>query len=278
MQFTSANDGVTWSAETVLINTGKDIRDVEVTRLANDDLICTYTERSSGVGADDFTPYIIKSTDDGATWGSPVHVATSFTHATFDGFVTAKVIELANGDLLAALYGLDAGGVDGTNNYCRLSKSTDAGATWADFGTIVAAGTSSRVWQEPVLLLRPNGDIYCTLRSDTEPQGIFLTVSTDDGSSWSAPTRLFDGSGRPTIFEDATGVLWICYRRQQSANGTCAVRSSADDGVTWSKPYDVDGSLFGYGGFVSVPTGLGLLYSRELSAGATADLKFVLLS
>lgn len=265
VKFTSTDYGLTWSSETTIRDNTKDIRDPDLVTLANGNVVCTFTERTNSAAATDFIPYAMVSTDGGATWGSPVVITSGFSGW---GFISARVLELANGDLLAPLYGND-----GTTDYCRVSKSTDGGATWTALSTVVAAGTSSRVWDEPYLT-RDGSTIYCAIRSDTSTAGIYIATSADSGATWSAPVRQFDGSGRPSIFHTADDGLAILYRHTSPSSGRTAARFSFDDATTWSSPYLLNSTKWmTYGSWTDLlPHQIGCVWCVELNSVSAAAL------
>lgn len=257
VKFTGNATGSSWSAPTTIIDTAKDIRDTEVMTLASGDLICTYTERSEGL--EDFVPKCMISTDDGATWGSPITITNGFTGYAF---ITAKIVELAGGDLLAPIYGINTGGVNGTDDYCRVSRSTDGGATWSNLATIVATGTNSEAWTEPQIALKASGDLVCMIRCEDGPN-TYMSTSTDDGATWSAPVLVFPGGGRPSVMETADGALVVMNRA--AGSGAPRARWSFDDGVTWSGAFAFGSPwAFVYGSWVTLLSGdLGALWSHE---------------
>lgn len=271
VKYTGNSTGSSWSGPTTVIDNSNDLRDVELVKLANDDLLCTYTERSNIETAEDFVPKVIKSTDDGATWGSPVTITHGFTGW---GFITSKIVELTpGGDLLAPIYGLDSGGVSGSTDYCRLSKSTDGGATWSAFSTIVASGTSSKAWSEPQVALRSNGDLVCAIRRDSGAD-TYLSTSTDDGATWSAPALIHDGGGRPSIIETPDDALMLVARTDAYPTDPI-VRWSFDDGATWAS-FNL-GAIwpFVYGSWIVLASGnVGLVWCVEDNSDFTADMYF----
>jgi BNR repeat-like domain len=87
-------------------------------------------------------------------------------------------------------------------------KSTDGGATWgkptqvAELNEIEPlADTAFRVNSFPAAAAAPNGDLYATWTTDTEPTGsvAVYSKSTDSGATWSAPTRVFAAATRTPI-------------------------------------------------------------------------------
>lgn len=267
VRFLGNDDGSSWTGPVDIIDNSKDIRDAEVTTLASGDLICSYTDRTEAT--EDFAPHVILSTDEGATWGSPITVTNGFTAWAF---ITGKIVELGNGDLIAPLYGQDSGGGAGSD-YIRVSRSQDGGATWADLATVRATG-GGRAWSEPNITLLPSGDLICAIRADgsTYPE-TYLSTSTDDGATWSAVTFVFLGGGRPSIHYTPDAALVIAHRDTQ---GYGEMRWSFDDGATWSA-----GSFLGisqpyvYGSWVDLISGdLGLVWGYEEGSDTDGNLRF----
>jgi len=101
---TSSDLGKTWSSEsTVYSDDTYDVRDPSITKLSGGALIISFFKYDYNA----LTPlvdgvYVIKSTDNGSSWGSPIQVNSNFTAWAA---VSAPVIELLNGDLLLGIYG-----------------------------------------------------------------------------------------------------------------------------------------------------------------------------
>lgn len=262
--------GTSWSAPTTIIDTAKDIRDVEVTTLSNGKVICSYTERTAG--SEDFVPKVIISTDSGATWGSPITITHGFTGF---GFITAKIVELPGGNLLAPIYGIDSGGVNGTDDYCRLSRSTDGGASWSAYSTIVAHGTSGKAWNEPNVVRRASGELVCTIRCEDGPN-VYLARSNDSGATWGAPALAVAGGGRPSLHETPDANLALMHRASET--GLAYAHWSFDGGTTWPFAVHLGGfTPFVYGSWVDLANGqLGALWAIEEFADndTDADLHF----
>jgi hypothetical protein len=107
-------------------------------------------------------------------------------------------------------------------------KSTNGGATWtepvkvADLVDIEELNdTVFRVNSFPAAAAAPNGDLYAVWTTDTEPTGsvAVYSKSTNGGSTWSAPTRVFAPAMRTPVG----------YPVAQPSGGTLAAPSPAGD-------------------------------------------------
>jgi hypothetical protein len=268
-QRTSTDGGATWSAGALVYSDATyDVRDPNLTRLKNGDLILSFfktnyspnTRLLHGV-------YTAISHDTGTTWETPVQVTDSFTsYAVTSG----PVVEMPNGTLALALYGLDSGG---TYNYSRLAQSDDGGASWTDAGII--AQSASRKLDEPNLALLPNGELICLMRSDTPSNAaghFYLSRSTDGGATWSEESDQFEATGAPHMLVASNGALLLTYRKNSDDSYTTAYRLSYDGGHTWQAEADLDSTagIMTYAAATEYATGLiGVVYGIEASGDTT---------
>lgn len=259
VRFLGTATGSPWTGPVDLLDTAKDIRDAEDATLADGTVVATFTDRTAG--GTDFAPHLKVSTDQGATFGAPIAVAHGFTGWAF---VTGKVVEDAAGYLYVPLYGCDAGGVSGVDDYVRVSRSTTPGGfTFADHGMVVASGVGGRAWSEPNICPLPTAGHYvCGLRADVGAAETYMAVSTDGMATWGAPVLACAGGGRPSVHLTPEDAVVLMHR---DPNGYAEVRWSFDATATWSGGLSMGVSRpMVYGSWVTLASGdLGLVWAYE---------------
>ena len=100
----------------------------------------------------------------------------------------------------------------------------------------------------PVVLSSNSGRILVAYAIRlNEERGIYLTISDDDGRSWSQPLKVFDavangwyGIDQPRLAQTNDGSLHLIWTRRPLAVDDDATAlyyaRSSDDGITWSQP------------------------------------------
>ena len=204
------------------------------------------------------------STDNGATWHSPVLVSTQ------NSFIRNVQItgDLATGDLYIA--GMDEGGGGFPHNDTNyLYKSTDGGNGWANvyIGApfpgpgVTAVGYFACMfsdsggywryegWGEPAALNGVVHLVYTGHGAGNDPGDIYYIRSTDGGATFGSPIKLnTDNTTRaqwlPSLSAAADGSLFVTWYDQREAEN-CAKgnpdvpcyriwgRKSTDNGLTW---------------------------------------------
>lgn len=117
-------------------------------------------------GTDDVSA-MVRSRDGGRSWGDETVIAR--------GWNETSVLELPNGDLLAALRRADSTALVG------IARSSDGGRTWSEPQPV------TRPMQHPAdLTLLQDGRVLMTFgrRIGGEPMGCGLLLSSDGGKSW----------------------------------------------------------------------------------------------
>ncbi len=269
---TSDDLGHSWSdAVTIYNDPTYDARDCSVRQLSDGRLALTFFLHN---GTDPTGLRVMFSSDEGVTWGTPVSMGTPFD---LWAAVTDGIVELDNGDLVVAVYGINAAD---THQRAVLLASTDDGATWSTRGTIAGDG-GTRHYQEPGLVLLADGTLYSVIRS-TAGGDYYYATSADDGATWSAVTLMFDASGSPHLLRLHNDWLLLTYRSTTVTNDPPAVRVSTDDGVTWTDEIafsNTEGTVSWYHEAVEITDGIiGVIYAYQDGSGSgpsQSDLYFL---
>lgn len=269
---TSTDDGATWSAATTIVAAtgGIDKRGADVAVLSSGRVIVTFFEWDGTENDGARVPYIIYSDDDGATWSAKIQITHGFTYW---GFAQSPVVELANGDLLCPMYGLDDGDSNSTRSV-KVSKSTDDGATWAHLAEIADGVALAEDFGEPNIAQLNDGTLVCAIRCNRSTPSAnsvlrnetHLSWSFDSGATWSIPKGKIAGTGRPAILQRPSDGLLLCqYRAPLTddgaaySNGLFGFRVSNDRGRTWSSSIaDLTGGStlpYEYGNWTTLASG-----------------------
>lgn len=192
----SRDNGRTWSAPTVALDTPLDDRDPSLVELADGTLLMSFfkTDWSTEPLPTPGGVWTTRSRDGGRGWSEPVR-ARSAVYGEGDwtippsGYATpwvatsAKVLELPDRTLLLPVYGNTPGD---SRSSITLFRSRDGGRTWPPSQEIPVAGhPPGNAFTEPALALLGDGSIQLTIR--TLNVG-YWTTSRDGGRTWTTPT------------------------------------------------------------------------------------------
>jgi sialidase-1 len=277
----SSDNGVTWSQPREIVNTPLDDRDCGITACADGTLVVTwfnstYPRETYNKGCkavtkaekwplwekklDTLTPaivdrwtnapldnarrghWIIRSTDNGRTWGDPIAVTPSAPHGA---------IETADGRLLYL----------GNNGYNRsektsslvLTESTDKGLTWKEIGRIPMFPTGTAhddrtpYLAEPHLVEVAPGRLLGMARYEqfirTPPipyvSPLWQFDSEDGGRTWTAPRPTPVIGKPPHLLKLPDGRLLVSYGvRHHKPLGIRACLSN-DGGKSWDMANEI---------------------------------------
>ncbi len=255
-----------WSEPELIYEHTEDAEEMEcdLTRLA-DGSILLHSRQWGGSG--NVSAYTAISTDGGRTLSprKPVLVPEFADPPSLYG----KAVELQSGDLLLGAYGRRPGD-EGTSSAGLISR--DGGQSWGFFAWVATWGTVPGCRFSEVFMLRvPDGSLYALLRTNGD---FYATRSGDDGRTWTAPERAFNGMACAGLLL-STGEAVFTYRgarRETTVGGRPATvlkregrlyccRVSADGGRAWSEELEVDGGTayqvgsYGMGDLLEMPDG-----------------------
>lgn len=210
--------------------------------------------------------FVVRSSDDGATWSAPVEITSSVKDPAWGFYATGPghAIQLSSGRILVAAYHRIGGFSTTLPSYSHVFYSDDHGLTWQLGGMIAEAQTNEAMLVETV-----DGSVYMTMRARVAPQNRWYAWSTDGGLSWSTALRdetLIDPSVQASIVrftDEQTGELnRILFANPAHTTGrvNMSVRVSYDEALTWSEARTVYFGNSAYSDLVVLADGTVLLF------------------
>ena len=173
---------------------------------------------------------VVRSTDNGKTWGKAAPLESSGTFYTRG---RSSLLQLPDGGILWMAYNMDKGA---KHLYGTIHRSDDDGKTWRIISKIRREGVHT---DEGDMVRLSNGRIVLVLRPDGG-----VMVSDDNGVNWRQISRIEAKSfyaPHMTVLKDDTIVCTA-----GGSGGQC-VFLTTDGGMTWSRPIRVDPGVYGYG-------------------------------
>ena len=150
-----------------------------------------------------FRPYFAASDDGGKTWGPPVDLLAVSKGTPAYGGSAPMLVVAPNGNIYGFSKELLKSAPPGQTNpnpRVLMFKSTDGGKTW-ETGVASAGGPNLQASPEAAVDPR-NGNLHVVYavgpphtpaaQPPPAPQKVFVTTSTDEGTTWSEPTRVDD--------------------------------------------------------------------------------------
>ncbi|WP_113653585.1 sialidase family protein [Pedobacter namyangjuensis] len=193
---------------------------------------------------------IVKSTDNGKTWGKPVNLTKMAKKEEWWLWAPApgQGITLKDGTLVFPTQGRDAKG----KPFSNITYSKDSGKTWQTSNAAVTEETTENMAVELtdgsiMLNMRANAN-----RTDTSSNnGRAIAVTTDLGQTWKEHETSHKALQEPTcmasiIRHDYTlagkksSVLLFCNPNSKIARNFITVKASKDDGKTWQSKVLLD--------------------------------------
>lgn len=206
----SDDDGATWSSWIDLTNgfTQEAYGAGPVVELPGGDLLVTIEGSNGGQSILNRSCHTLRSTDQGATWGSEVTVANYTTYSR--PFYESKLLLLDTGELIC-IHRCSAG--VGTH---YISRSSDQGATAGGWGTPYAVFTGCGA---PSTIQRTTDTLVTVTRNNAD-SAVVAYASIDRGTTWLSGVTLDDTMlemeyGCPVDLLD--GTMLVVYGYQPSA-------------------------------------------------------------
>lgn len=144
--------------------------------------------------------------------------------------INHQIVRLHDGSLLASAQGQFKNDI---KERVFVIRSTDRGKIWNYLSTVAfdltKNGIRSLGFDEPNLLVLPNDDILCFMRSGSRRgESLYMSRSRDNGQTWSHADPIADRGVYPTACLMKNGIIAVVYGRPGNW-----LTFSLDQGETW---------------------------------------------
>lgn len=186
----------------------------------------------AGTSEDSRTVWLMKSTDDGATWSAPIEITTSVKRPEWTWYATGPGIGIQTraGRLVVPANHAEAGtGV----HRSHILYSDDGGRHWT-IGATADAGTN-----ESQVVELSDGRLMLNMRNHPpKPENLRMVAISADGGRTLAPARpdprLVEPPAQASLIATPGGGRSLVFANPASARRErFTVRVSDDDGATW---------------------------------------------
>ena len=258
----SSDEGTTWSApELVVKNTRRNVMSVSLLRLQDGRIAMHYLEKSDIMGYDfcECRPKIIFSSDECATWSTPVDIAD--VPCIYYVGNNERLVQLKSGRIIIPyshhfykVSGKRSGIGDGTGVF---AYSDDGGVTWQHSADRVYPpyGVTGGL-MEPGVVELADGSLYCWFRTNAGCQ--YKAFSCDGGNHWSMPVPApeFRSPSSPLSMkrDPSTGYLYAVWNNHHplmsvplattrwGARTPLVIARSCDEAKSWDNHFVVENS------------------------------------
>ncbi|MEW5985463.1 MAG: sialidase family protein [Chloroflexota bacterium] len=196
----------------------------------------------------------VKSTDNGATWTTPVAIVQSNSSNTFHDKEMLTIDTTASSPYYGRLY-VAWTQFTGffTTSRVYVAYSADGGTTWS-LPILVSGSHTSVQGAHPAA--GPDGAVYVTWCSPCSGSArIYVNKSSNGGATWGAPVQAASLTGLPSpltgnlfrvnnfptaAVDQANGTIYVTYADYAAGNADVMLVRSTDQGATWSAPVRVN--------------------------------------
>ena len=261
----SSDNGKTWSGIEKVVDFpyGESASDPSmIVDKVTGDIFMFYNYMNLETEKDIYYLHVVKSTDNGKTWGKPEDITDQIAKPEwkkdFKFITSGRGIQTRSGKLLHTMVNLNSG--------LHLFGSDDHGKTWYFIDTPVLPADESKVIQ------LADGSLMINARVNGKGMR-YVHTSKDEGKTWETnpvPELIDPGCNasiiRYTSKEDGYDKNRIIFSNAQSAKGrvNMSVRISYDEGKTWSKGKTVYEGSSAYSSLTIMENGeIGLFFEKD---------------
>jgi hypothetical protein len=203
---------------------------------------------------------VARSTDGGKTWSKPVALIADGSGFFDDkGSITADPVS-------AGYVYATWDRINNNSGPAMLARSSDGGQTWEAARVLYDPGLDNQTISNVIVVLADGTVVDSFIEIDDFNGAMSASIkvirSGDHGQTWSAPVKVADdlsvgirdpdtgaplrtSSLIPTIAAGSAGNLYIAWQDARFSNGQrdgIALAHSADGGLTWSAPVQINGA------------------------------------
>lgn len=215
-------------------------------------------EKENGV----YYLHVMKSTDNGKTWGKPQDITSQITkpewHKDFKFITSGRGIQTRSGKLLHTMVNLKSG--------LHLFGSDDHGETWFFIDTPINPADESKVVEL--------ADGTWMINSRVHNKGLRIVhTSKDEGKTWETreEPQLIDPGNNASIIRYTTtkdgydkNRLLFSNTKRTEGRANMTVRISYDEGKTWSEGKTIYPGSAAYSSMTILENGdIGLFFEKE---------------
>ncbi len=262
----SEDNGNTWSAiETIIdLPLGKSASDPSmIVDGITKEIFLFYNYMDLDTEKDVYYLHVMKSTDNGKTWGRPKDITPQITkpewHGDFKFITSGRGIQTRDGKLLHCMVNL--------NNGMHVFGSDDHGGTWFLIDTPIAPADESKIVE------LADGNWMVNARGNDKKGVRYIHTSPDEGRTWTTKTepRLTDPGCnasiiRYTAIKDGYDKNRLLFANANSKKGrtNMTVRISYDEGKTWTEGKTIYEGPSAYSSLTILKNGdIGLFFEKD---------------
>ncbi len=261
----SEDEGKTWGEPFVVFDSPFDDRDPSVTVLKDGTVLCSFFILDKP--ADPKTKYrklgswFIRSSDGGKSWNEPTPISDRF-------WGSSPIRVLANGRWIVGLYNQDP------DWNAAVGISDNEGKTWR---VVIVPTSGLPNGDETDLIQRADGSILLLVRNNGkgDRRPMLTSCSSDNGESWSEAVSTGFSGHCPYLYKTPDGTFILGTRTgvnpiegEKVVPLSTTIRTSSDEGKTWSLPETVDTRRGAYPSMVALNDGSTLVVYYEENKGS----------
>ncbi len=257
----SMDNGSTWTKKERIVDYKLGVSASDPSMIVDEhtgDIFMFYNYMDLDNEKDVYYLHVIKSTDNGKTWGLPVDISKQISkpewHNDFKFITSGRGTQTRKGRLLHSMVNLESG--------MHIFGSNDHGQSWYLIDLTIAPANESKI-------IELNDGRWMINSRVSEKGRRYVHISEDEGMSWiSKPDEaLIDPSCNASILNynrDGKNILIFANAAHTTERENMTVRLSYDNGSTWSASRIIYPGASAYSTMTVLENGeIGLVFEKD---------------